>query len=157
MATRNGAWATANTQRLCRLDEGPSSAGHPPALAFPDISTSMSGGGTMRHLIRLAAVIAAMATALLGAPAVLANAGEGGGGHHAVFVQSNDPNGNSIAAYSQNESGTLTYAATYATGGKGGRAAGAAVDPLSSHSSPGYDTAHHLLLAPNPGSSTASG
>src|SRR2546427_12667243 len=73
MATRNGAWATANTQRLCRLDEGPSSAGHPPALAFPDISTSMSGGGTMRHLIRLAAVIAAMATALLGAPAVLAN------------------------------------------------------------------------------------
>ncbi len=36
----------------------------------------------MRHLIRLAAVIAAMATALLGAPAVLANAGEGEGGHH---------------------------------------------------------------------------
>ena len=28
----------------------------------------------MRHLIRLSAVIAAMATALLGAPAVLANA-----------------------------------------------------------------------------------
>ena len=108
----------------------------------------------MRHLIRLSAVIAAMATALLGAPAVLANAGEGG--HHAVFVQTNDPNGNSIAAYSQNENGTLTYAATYATGGNGGRAAGAVVDPLASQSSLVYDSAQHLLLAPNAGSNTVS-
>ncbi len=56
---------------------------------------------------------------------------EGEGGHHAVFVQTNDPAGNSIAAYAQNENGTLTYVATYPTGGKGGRAAGAAVDPLA--------------------------
>ena len=108
----------------------------------------------MRHLIRLSAVIAAMATALLGAPAVLANADEGG--HHAVFVQTNDLNGNSIAAYSQNENGTLTYAATYATGGNGGRAAGAVVDPLASQSSLVYDSAQHLLLAPNAGSNTVS-
>ena len=110
----------------------------------------------MRYLIRLSAVIAAMATALLGAPAVLANADEGEGGHHAIFVQTNDPNGNSIAAYSQNENGTLTYAATYATGGKGGRAAGAAVDPLASQSSLVYDREHRLLLAPNAGSNTIS-
>lgn len=111
----------------------------------------------MRYLIRLSAVIAAMATALLGAPAVLANAGEGeGGGHHAVFVQTNDPAGNSIAAYARNENGTLTYVATYATGGKGGRAAGAAVDPLASQSSLVYDSEHHLLLAPNAGSNTIS-
>ncbi len=108
----------------------------------------------MRYLIRLSAVIAAMATALLGAPAVLANADEGG--HHAVFVQTNDLNGNSIAAYSQNENGTLTYAATYATGGNGGRAAGAVVDPLASQSSLVYDSSHHLLLAPNAGSNTVS-
>jgi len=108
----------------------------------------------MRHLIRLSAVIAAMATALLGAPAVLANADDGG--HHAVFVQTNDLNGNSIAAYSQNENGTLTYAATYATGGNGGRAAGAVVDPLASQSSLVYDSAQHLLLAPNAGSNTVS-
>ncbi len=108
----------------------------------------------MRYLIRLSAVIAAMATALLGAPAVLANAGEGG--HHAVFVQTNDLNGNSIAAYSQNENGTLSYAATYATGGNGGRAAGAVVDPLASQSSLVYDSEHHLLLAPNAGSNTVS-
>ena len=108
----------------------------------------------MRHLIRLSAVIAAMATALLGAPAVLANADEGG--HHAVFVQTNDPNGNSIAAYSQNENGSLTYTATYATGGNGGRAAGAVSDPLASQSSLVYANQYHLLLAPNAGSNTVS-
>ena len=110
----------------------------------------------MRYLIRLSAVIAAMAIALLGAPVVLANADEGQGGHHAVFVQTNDPNGNSIAVYSQNENGTLAYTATYPTGGKGGRAAGAAVDPLASQSSLVYDREHHLLLAPNAGSNTVS-
>jgi 6-phosphogluconolactonase (cycloisomerase 2 family) len=110
----------------------------------------------MRYLIRLSAVIAAAATALLAAPAVLANADEGGGGHHAVFVQTNDPAGNSIAAYARNGNGTLTYVATYATGGKGGRAAGAAVDPLASQSSLVYDSEHHLLLAPNAGSNTVS-
>src|SRR2546426_6946496 len=120
------------------------------------MSKPLSGGGTMRHLIRLSAVIAALATALLGAPAVLANAAEGGGAHPAVFVQTNTPAGNSIAAYSQNENGTLTYAATYPTGGNGGRAAGAAVDPLASQSSLVYDSEHHLLLAPNAGSNTVS-
>src|SRR5438445_12845193 len=100
------------------------------------MSKPLSGGGKMRHLLRLSAVIAAMATALLGAPAVLANADEGG--HHAVFVQTNDLNGHSIAAYSQNENGTLTYAATYPTGGNGGRTAGAAVDPPAPQSSPAY-------------------
>jgi len=99
-------------------------------------------------------VIAAMATALLGAPAVLATADEGG--HHAVFVQTNDPNGNSIAAYSQNQSGSLTYTATYATGGNGGRAAGAVSDPLASQSSLVYANQYHLLLAPNAGSNTVS-
>ena len=108
----------------------------------------------MRHLIRLSAAIAALATALLGAPAVLANADEGG--HHAVFVQTNDLNGNSIAAYSRSENGSLTYAATYPTGGNGGRAAGAVVDPLASQSSLVYDSEHHLLLAPNAGSDTVS-
>src|SRR5256886_838006 len=118
------------------------------------MSKPLSGGGKMRYLIRLSAVIAAMATALLGAPAVLANADEGA--HHAVFVQTNDLNGNSIAAYSQNDNGTLTHAATYPTGGNGGRAAGAVVDPLASQSSLVYDSAHHLLLAPNAGSNTVS-
>jgi len=46
----------------------------------------------MRHLIRLSTVIAAMATALLGGPLVLAHAAApGAGAAHAVFVQTNDP------------------------------------------------------------------
>jgi 6-phosphogluconolactonase (cycloisomerase 2 family) len=110
----------------------------------------------MRHLIRLSTVIAAMAAALLGGPAMLAHAGEGEGAQHAVFVQTNDLAGNSVAAYAQNENGTLTYVATYPTGGKGGRAAGAAVDPLASQSSLVFDSEHHLLLAPNAGSNTVS-
>lgn len=110
----------------------------------------------MRHLIRLSAVIAAMATALLATPAVLANADELEGGQHAVFVQTNNPAGNSIAAYARNGNGTLTYVASHATGGKGGRAAGAVVDPLASQGGLVFDSEHQLLLASNAGSDTVS-
>jgi 6-phosphogluconolactonase (cycloisomerase 2 family) len=111
----------------------------------------------MRHLIRLSIIGAAMATALLGAPAVLAQAAaSGSGADHAVFVQTNDPAGNSIVAYSRHDDGTLTWAATYPTGGNGARAAGAAVDPLASQSSLVIDRDNGLLLAPNAGSNTVS-
>ena len=111
----------------------------------------------MRNLIRLSIVVAAMATAVLGAPAALAQAAaSGAGADHAVFVQTDDPAGNSIVAYARHDDGTLTYAATYATGGNGARAAGAAVDPLASQSSLVIDREHGLLLAPNAGSNTVS-
>jgi 6-phosphogluconolactonase (cycloisomerase 2 family) len=108
-------------------------------------------------LIRLSIVAAAMAAALLGAPAALAQAAaSGAGADHAVFVQTDDPAGNSIVAYARHDDGTLTYTATYATGGNGARAAGAAVDPLASQSSLVIDREHGLLLAPNAGSNTVS-
>lgn len=111
----------------------------------------------MRHLTRLVTVIAAAAAALLAAPAVLANAqAPTSGADHAVFVQTNDPAGNSIVAYARHDDGTLSYAATYPTGGNGGRAAGAAVDPLASQSSLVYDAQHGLLFAPNAGSNTVT-
>jgi 6-phosphogluconolactonase (cycloisomerase 2 family) len=110
----------------------------------------------MRYLIRLSAIVAALATALLGTPALLAHADEGEGGHHAVFVLTNDPTANSIAAYAQNENGTLSFVATYATGGKGGRAAGAVVDPLATQGALVYDREHRLLLASNAGSDSVS-
>ena len=110
----------------------------------------------MRNLIRLSIVAAAMGAALLGAPAVLAQAASGGGADHAVFVQTNDPAGNSIVAYARHDDGTLTWAATYPTGGTGARAAGAAVDPLASQSSLVIDRDNGLLLAPNAGSNTVS-
>lgn len=111
----------------------------------------------MRQLFRLVTIIAAGATALLAAPAVLAHAdAPSTGADHAVFVQTDDPAGNSIVAYARHDDGTLTYSATYPTGGNGGRAAGAAVDPLASQGSLVYDAQHRLLLAPNAGSNTVS-
>ena len=111
----------------------------------------------MRYLIRLSIAITALATALLGAPAVLAQAAAPtSGADHAVFTQTDDPAGNSIISYARHDDGSLTYAATYATGGKGGRAAGAAVDPLASQAGLVYDADHGLLLAPNAGSNTVS-
>ena len=109
----------------------------------------------MRNLIRLSIVVGAIATAVLGAPAALAQAAASGA-DHAVFVQTNDPAGNSIVAYARHDDGTLTWAATYPTGGNGARAAGAAVDPLASQSSLVIDRDNGLLLAPNAGSNTVS-
>jgi DNA-binding beta-propeller fold protein YncE len=114
-------------------------------------------GGTMRNLIRVSTVIAAMAGAMLGAPALYAHAdAPGGGADHAVFVQTDDPAGNSIVAYARHDDGTLTWSATYPTGGNGARAAGAAVDPLASQASLVYDSRHRLLLAVNAGSNSVS-
>jgi 6-phosphogluconolactonase (cycloisomerase 2 family) len=109
----------------------------------------------MRNLIRLSVVVGAIAAAVLGAPAALAQ-GAASGADHAVFVQTNDPTGNSIVAYARHDDGTLTWAATYPTGGNGARAAGAAVDPLASQSSLVIDRDNGLLLAPNAGSNTVS-
>jgi 6-phosphogluconolactonase (cycloisomerase 2 family) len=92
-----------------------------------------------------------VAAALLGSSVVAASADEGANGH-AVFVQSNDPNGNTVLAYQRARNGTLTLLATYATGGKGGRIEGSVADPLASQDSLIYDRAHDLLIGVNAGS-----
>jgi hypothetical protein len=116
------------------LADGASSAGHPVSLAFPDISKTCS---RRNH-------------------AKFDPTDDHRGADHAVFVQTNDPAGNSIVAYARHDDGTLTWAATYPTGGNGARAAGAAVDPLASQSSLVIDNEHGLLLAPNAGSNTVT-
>jgi 6-phosphogluconolactonase (cycloisomerase 2 family) len=111
----------------------------------------------MRYLVRLVTVLASAFGLLVGTPAVLAHADEAGdGAGHAVFVQTNDPTGNSIDVFARGGDGSLTYVATYATGGLGGREVGAAVDPLASQSALVFDAQHRLLLAPNAGSNTIS-
>ena len=70
----------------------------------------------------------------------------------AVFVQLNGAGGNEIAAYSRAGDGTLTYAATYPTGGAGGTQVGAPLDALASQG--GLVLDRHLLLAVNAGSDT---
>ena len=73
-----------------------------------------------------------------------------------MFVQLNAESGNAIAAYSAAAPASLTYAATYPTGGLGGTEVGAPVDALASQGSLVLDARHHLLLAVNAGSDTVT-
>jgi hypothetical protein len=75
----------------------------------------------------------------------------------AVFVQTNQPTGNSIVVYDRAADGTLSTAGTYATGGDGGVAApGTETDHLASQGSLVYDAGHGLLFAVNAGSDSVS-
>lgn len=69
----------------------------------------------------------------------------------AVYVLSNQASGNSVLAYSRASNGTLTYEASYPTGGKG---AGSGADPLTSQGS--LTLYGDLLFAVNAGSNDIS-
>jgi 6-phosphogluconolactonase (cycloisomerase 2 family) len=74
----------------------------------------------------------------------------------AVFVQTNGTTGNEIVAFDRAADGSLTRAASYATGGLGAVQSGAVVDTLASQGSLALDSAHALLFAVNAGSDTLS-
>jgi 6-phosphogluconolactonase (cycloisomerase 2 family) len=78
------------------------------------------------------------------------------GAYDAVFVQTDNLSGNSVAAYNRASNGTLTLAATYPTGGVGGQLTGSVVDHLASQGALTYDRDHGLLYAVNAGSNTVS-
>jgi 6-phosphogluconolactonase (cycloisomerase 2 family) len=85
----------------------------------------------------------------------------GGGNQHfarnrAVFVQTDNLEGNQIVVYDQAWNGTLTPAGTYDTGGLGGALEGSVVDHLASQGSLTYDQQNNLLYAVNAGSNTIS-
>ena len=77
-------------------------------------------------------------------------------GGHAVFVQTDNLGGNTIAVYDRNPGGTLTAAGSYATGGAGGQLDGSVVDHLASQNSLVYDADAGELFAVNAGSNTVS-
>jgi len=109
----------------------------------------------MRQVLRSVAG-AALLTAAVAAPAVAAH-----GGHHpsrggAVFVQTDSATGNQILAYQRADDGTLTFLASYATGGNGATAQGATADPLASQGSLVTADGGHVLLAVNAGSGSVS-
>lgn len=106
---------------------------------------------SIRFLGLLAAVIGAVLAA--SAPAQAAAGDEGG---QALFVQTNDLDGNAIAAFHRNGDGTLTYVASYPTSGKGGRQLSAGSDPLASQGSLVRVPEAQLLLAVNAGSNSIS-
>ena len=105
----------------------------------------------MHHkLIRTAGAVAAglAAAALLAGPASAQPQKPGG----AVFVQTDDPAGNTIVAYDRNPDGSLQQAGSYRTGGLGGVLDGSVVDHLASQGSLQLDDG--LLYAVNAGSDT---
>ena len=103
------------------------------------------------------------ALALAGAATVavsLASAGQysgtAAGADHAVFVQGNELDGNTIHAFARGDDGSLKPAGTYGTGGKGGDQVDAPTDSLASQGSLVYDDASGRLLAVNAGSNTVT-
>jgi 6-phosphogluconolactonase (cycloisomerase 2 family) len=108
-----------------------------------------------RAIVALAAVAvgAGFGVAHSAAASPAADAGAG----RAVFVQTNQANGNQIVVYDRAADGSLSRAGTYATGGDGAAAApGTETDHLASQGSLVYDAAHRLLLAVNAGSDSVS-
>lgn len=75
---------------------------------------------------------------------------------HAVFVQTDDVNGNHVAAYAQAADGTLALAHTYATGGNGGILPTSVIDHTASQGAVTYDRTHRLLYVVNAGSNSVS-
>ncbi|MCC9307779.1 lactonase family protein [Kitasatospora sp. RB6PN24] len=114
----------------------------------------------MRRPARLAVSVATALTAaaVCTPPAHAARSGrdEQAGGHHAVFVQTDNPDGNQVVAYRRGEDGHLTQKAVYDTGGLGGVLAGSVADHLASQGSLTYDPEHALLYAVNAGSDTVT-
>jgi 6-phosphogluconolactonase (cycloisomerase 2 family) len=74
----------------------------------------------------------------------------------AVFVQTNDPAGNSVVALDRRPDGTLEEAGSYPTGGLGGALDGAEVDHLASQGALTLDSRAGLLYAVNAGSDTVT-
>jgi 6-phosphogluconolactonase (cycloisomerase 2 family) len=116
----------------------------------------------MRALNRLGSAVAAVAITAAAAAALAGPASAATRHHffddagHAVFVQTDNTAGNQIVAYHRSGDGSLTLAASYATGGLGGQLTGSVVDHLASQGSLILDRRHDLLYAVNAGSNTLS-
>ncbi|BCJ37358.1 hypothetical protein Athai_48610 [Actinocatenispora thailandica] len=106
-----------------------------------------------KTLIAGAAVAAAAAGLGVAGPAqAQVQHGRTAGG--AVFVQTDNPDGNSVVAFDRSADGTLRQARTYPTGGRGGVLAGSQVDHLASQGA--LARSGNTLFAVNAGSDTIS-
>lgn len=108
-------------------------------------------------------VVGGGALAIAGAATVavsLASAGQysgsAAGADHAVFVQGNELDGNTIHVFARGDDGSLRPSGTYGTGGQGGDQVDAPTDSLASQGSLVYDDASGMLLAVNAGSGTVT-
>jgi 6-phosphogluconolactonase (cycloisomerase 2 family) len=105
----------------------------------------------MRKSTRIAGAsgLALAATVLFAAPADASTDAAG-----TVFVQSDNPAGNTVVAYDRAADGGLRPAGSYSTGGLGGVLNGSVVDHLASQGSLTLDRDAGLLYAVNAGSDT---
>jgi 6-phosphogluconolactonase (cycloisomerase 2 family) len=112
----------------------------------------------MSVLARIALVLASMVflTVLLTGTAGAATGSFGRAPDHVVFVQTDNPAGNTVVAYDRSAAGQLTQAGIYPTGGLGGVLAGSVVDHTASQGALAFDPRHNLLYAVNAGSNTVS-
>lgn len=110
----------------------------------------------MKSTLRLAATagLASAAAFAFASPATAATDDGRGQGGPAVFVQTDQLDGNQVVAYHRNADGSLTQSRSYATGGVGGRLTGAVVDYLASQGS--LVLTDGLLYVTNAGSNTIS-
>lgn len=108
----------------------------------------------MKIPIRLlvSGIAALAASAFAAAPALADTPGTG----HVVVVSTDDPQGNRVVVYDRSDTGALSWANSYATGGLGGQLAGSAVDHTASQGAVAYDAVHRLVLVANPGSNSIS-
>jgi DNA-binding beta-propeller fold protein YncE len=107
----------------------------------------------MQMLARRTLGIAVASVALAASSAGSAAAATAG---HVVFAQTDGLSANRIVAYDRAPDGSLTQAASFATGGLGGALEGSVFDHLASQGSLVYDRQDDLLLAVNAGSNTVS-
>jgi 6-phosphogluconolactonase (cycloisomerase 2 family) len=108
----------------------------------------------MMTSIRLGLVALATAGLIAGfsGAAVASPVRQGPAPQGAVFVQSDNPSGNTVVAYQRAANGTLTPSGSYATGGVGAALGGSVVDHTASEGSLVY--AGGSLFAVNAGSNT---
>ncbi|MFE3857931.1 lactonase family protein [Streptomyces griseorubiginosus] len=108
----------------------------------------MIGGGAL--------AVAGAATVAVSLASASQYSGSKAGADHAVFVQGNELDGNTIHVFARDDNGKLSPSGTYATGGQGGDQVGAPTDSLASQGSLVYDNASGMLLAVNAGSGTVT-
>jgi 6-phosphogluconolactonase (cycloisomerase 2 family) len=109
-----------------------------------------------RPAVSVAATVAVVALCAPSSAGATPVHGGDAGGHHAVFVQTDNRAGNQVVAYRRGEDGQLTQEAVYDTGGLGGALIGSVADHLASQGSLTYDPEHALLYAVNAGSDTVT-
>jgi len=106
--------------------------------------------------IRLLAATAS-AAAVVSSAGVASTAGASQVPHqHALFVETDATNGNSIQSYARASDGTLSLVGATSTGGLGGIAAGATADPLASQGGLVLSLDGRTLLSVNAGSNSVS-